>query len=82
MDTENVPTDTQLDPTAVEGDEAALEMHWNIATFLPEVLSDHFKAIIGEFIVSLGNANTCLLRMVQMVGSVLRRKTKTKPVEN
>jgi len=52
MDTENVPTDTQLDPTAVEGDEAALEMHWNIATFLPEVLSDHFKAIIGEFIVS------------------------------
>lgn len=51
MDTQNVPTDTQLDPAAVEGDEASLEMHWNIATFLPEALSDHFKAIAGEFIV-------------------------------
>ena len=51
METENVPTDTQLDPHAVEGDEASLEMHWNIATFLPEALSDHFKAIAGDFIV-------------------------------
>lgn len=52
METENVLTDTQLDPVACAGgDETALEMHWNIATFLPEALSDHFKALTGEFIV-------------------------------
>ena len=74
METENVPTDTQLDPHAVEGDEASLEMHWNIATFLPEALSDHFKAIAGDFIVLPWKRDA---NSVPTVASVSRKRTKT-----
>ena len=34
-----------------KGPEAAdaLDMHWNIAQFLPESLREHFEVLVGEF---------------------------------
>ena len=45
------PHDSQLDPLATRNSEGALDMHWNIARFLPEAIQDHFHAIIGEFLL-------------------------------
>ena len=28
----------------------ALDMHWNVASFLPESLREHFEVLVGEFI--------------------------------
>ena len=45
------PNDSQLDPLAMGDGEGALDMHWNIARFLPEAIQDHFHAIVGEFLL-------------------------------
>ncbi|CAL55806.1 DNA polymerase epsilon, catalytic subunit A,C-terminal [Ostreococcus tauri] len=45
------PNDASLDPLAFHNSEGALDMHWNIARFLPESIQDHFHAIVGEFLL-------------------------------
>ena len=48
------PDDDELDPCAVNGGDGghgeALDMHWNVASFLPESLREHFEVLVGEFI--------------------------------
>jgi DNA polymerase epsilon subunit 1 len=47
------PDDDELDPGAVNGGDGggeALDMHWNVASFLPESLREHFEVLVGEFI--------------------------------
>lgn len=49
------PDDFELDPktTGANGvDDAAeaLDMHWNIASFLPESIREHFEVVVSEFI--------------------------------
>ena len=49
------PDDEQLDPRATGAADAAeaadaLDMHWNIAQFLPESLREHFEVLVGEFV--------------------------------
>ena len=49
------PDDFELDPATARAkgtsDAAeALDMHWNIASFLPESLREHFEVIVSEFI--------------------------------
>ena len=49
------PDDSELDPVATQAagpsDAAeALDMHWNIATFLPPSLREHFELVVSEFI--------------------------------
>ena len=50
------PDDEQLDPSAMAGlngaggNAEALDMHWNVASFLPESLQEHFEVIVSEFI--------------------------------
>ena len=36
----------------------ALDMHWNIASFLPESLREHFEVIVSEFIFRPWSTNT------------------------
>lgn len=45
------PNDSQLDPFAMHNSEGALDMHWNIARFLPEAIQNHFHVIVGEFLL-------------------------------
>ena len=49
------PDDFELDPVAtraagVAEAAEALDMHWNIASFLPESIREHFEVIVSEFI--------------------------------
>jgi len=49
------PDDVELDPGTTNARDAsdaadALDMHWNIASFLPESLREHFEVIVSEFI--------------------------------
>ena len=50
------PDDDELDPGLTAGGVGAehhgeaLDMHWNIASFLPGSLREHFEVIVGEFI--------------------------------
>ena len=49
------PDDFELDPATARAKGAsdaaeALDMHWNIASFLPESLREHFEVIVSEFI--------------------------------
>ena len=49
------PDDFELDPVAtraagVAEAAEALDMHWNIASFLPESIREHFDVVVSEFI--------------------------------
>jgi DNA polymerase epsilon subunit 1 len=53
------PDDDELDPGFFSagltggrflGNAEALDMHWNVASFLPESLREHFEVIVSEFI--------------------------------
>jgi|TARA_B110000967_G_scaffold122316_1_gene124828 DNA polymerase epsilon subunit 1 len=49
------PDDFELDgdvvgATQVQDAQDALDMHWNIASFLPESLREHFEVIVSEFL--------------------------------
>ena len=50
------PDDDELDPGLTAGGDGtgahgeALDMHWNVASFLPESLREHFEVIVSEFI--------------------------------
>ena len=49
------PDDFELDPkttgaNGVDDAAGALDMHWNIASFLPESIREHFEVVVSEFI--------------------------------